>query len=125
MDRAWRQPRPAPSCPAPARRPAPPRPTTPRSRRAPPLVLRQPSSTPPCRSPGDPAEDRSGLCTTFRTFKLDLIRAKDPWLLHGVALGHHGHMERRRSALGRLKERHEWTVVDALRRAGALTRADL
>src|SRR3954453_18977648 len=36
-----------------------------------------------------------------------------------------GRMERRRSALGRLKERHEWTVVDALRRAGALTRAEL
>src|SRR4051794_593864 len=34
-------------------------------------------------------------------------------------------MERRRSALGKLKERHEWTVVDAVRRAGALTRADL
>src|SRR3954451_1045072 len=30
-----------------------------------------------------------------------------------------------RSALGRLKERHEWTVVDAVRRGGALTRADL
>src|SRR3954465_12319728 len=33
-------------------------------------------------------------------------------------------MERRRSALGRLKERHEWTVVDALRRAGPLTRGE-
>src|SRR4051812_16842718 len=36
-----------------------------------------------------------------------------------------GRMERRPSALGKLRQRHEWTVVDALRRAGALTRADL
>src|SRR3954452_14659818 len=36
-----------------------------------------------------------------------------------------GRMESRLSALGKLRESHEWTVVDALRRAGALTRADL
>src|SRR3954452_6260568 len=36
-----------------------------------------------------------------------------------------GRMESRLSALGKLRQRHEWTVVDALRRAGALTRADL